>query len=92
MAANPVRPLGTDARRQPAGSFRSCPPGNRPYYCFAVAGLARNAASYMPAGLDYCALAPTLITTGTRAGQLRAVRATGHHRRWESRRPSTAAG
>ena len=29
---------------------RSCPPGRRPYYCFAVAGMARDAASYIPAG------------------------------------------
>jgi diguanylate cyclase (GGDEF)-like protein len=38
------------------------PAGNRPYYCLAVAGLARNAASYIPVGLDYCALAPALMS------------------------------
>jgi diguanylate cyclase (GGDEF)-like protein len=37
------------------------PEGTRPYYCFAVAGLARSISSYLPGGLDYCALAKTLI-------------------------------
>jgi diguanylate cyclase (GGDEF)-like protein len=60
IAANPVRPLGAESA--PArGPFLVAPPGRRPYYCFAVAGLARNFASYLPAGLDYCALAPTLL-------------------------------
>jgi diguanylate cyclase (GGDEF)-like protein len=38
------------------------PAGRRPYYCLAVAGLAKSAATYLPGRLDYCALAPTLIT------------------------------
>ena len=45
----------------PKESFQILPPGSRPYYCFAVAGLARSAATYIPAGVDYCALAPALI-------------------------------
>jgi diguanylate cyclase (GGDEF)-like protein len=59
IAANPVRPLGVTSR-PPSGPFRVLPPGSRPYYCFAVAGLARSLASYLPAGVDYCALAKTL--------------------------------
>jgi diguanylate cyclase (GGDEF)-like protein len=60
MAANPLRPFGPHSR--PTESFRVVPAGKRPYYCLAVAGLARTAATYLPAGLDYCALAPTLIS------------------------------
>jgi diguanylate cyclase (GGDEF)-like protein len=60
MAAHPVRPFGPNsAPLEDANGV--LPLGNRPYYCMAVAGLARNAASYLPVGLDYCALAPTLM-------------------------------
>ena len=61
LAANPVLPLGP---RSPGfrGALQIQPAGSRPYYCFATAGLARSAESYIPAGLDYCALAPALIT------------------------------
>jgi diguanylate cyclase (GGDEF)-like protein len=60
MAAHPLRPFGPNSApvRDQAGVF---PSGTRPYYCLAVAGMARNAASYLPVGLDYCALAPTLM-------------------------------
>ncbi len=60
MAAHPVRPFGPNSAplHEEPGIL---PPGKRPYYCVAVAGLARNAASYLPVGLDYCALAPTLM-------------------------------
>jgi diguanylate cyclase (GGDEF)-like protein len=61
LAADPVRPLGPQTVG-PRGPLQILPPGNRPYYCFAVAGLARSAATYIPAGLDYCALAPALAT------------------------------
>jgi diguanylate cyclase (GGDEF)-like protein len=67
MAAHPVRPFGPDST-PPPGPLEVLPPGARPYYCFAVAGLARSVASYLPVGLDYCALAPTLI--GARASGL----------------------
>jgi diguanylate cyclase (GGDEF)-like protein len=60
IAINPVRPLGPQSVG-PKGALQVLPPGNRPSYCFAVAGLARSAATYIPAGLDYCALAPALI-------------------------------
>jgi diguanylate cyclase (GGDEF)-like protein len=60
IAAHPVRPLGPRSL-PPKGPLSVVPAGRRPYYCLAVAGLARNAASYLPAGVDYCALAPTLI-------------------------------
>jgi diguanylate cyclase (GGDEF)-like protein len=61
LAAAPVRPLGPESVGS-SGPLQILPPGNRPYYCFAVAGLARDAASYIPAGMDYCALAPTLVS------------------------------
>jgi diguanylate cyclase (GGDEF)-like protein len=61
MAADPLRPRGPQSEA-PAGSLQILPAGNRPYYCIAVAGLASNAASYLPAGLDYCELIKTMIT------------------------------
>jgi diguanylate cyclase (GGDEF)-like protein len=61
IAANPVRPLGPQSVG-PKERFQVMPPGRRPYYCFAVAGLERSAASYVPDGVDFCAVAPTLIT------------------------------
>jgi len=60
MAANPLHPLGPNTLGPVEGN-QVLPPGPRPYYCLAVAGRARNLNSYLPAGLDYCALAPTLI-------------------------------
>ncbi len=60
LSSTPVLPFGPGATA-PSGPVQILPPGNRPYYCLAVAGLARNAASYIPAGMDYCAIAPTLI-------------------------------
>ena len=61
MAAHPLRPLGPHSVL-PKQSFDVFPAGQRPYYCFAVAGLARDAASFLPGGVDYCALAKSLIT------------------------------
>jgi diguanylate cyclase (GGDEF)-like protein len=60
LAANPVLAVGGRAA-QPAAHLRILPPGRRPYYCFATAGLARSQATYIPAGVDYCALAPGLL-------------------------------
>jgi diguanylate cyclase (GGDEF)-like protein len=59
LAANPVLPLGPQAAG-PGQPLQVVPPGSRPYYCLAVAGLARSAATVLPPGLDYCALAPGL--------------------------------
>ncbi len=64
-ASKPRSPAIRSNRSAPAAARRSspsrcCPAGRRPFYCFAVAGLARNLASYLPAGLDYCALERTL--------------------------------
>jgi diguanylate cyclase (GGDEF)-like protein len=61
LARRPGLPCGAGAPAPP-GALEIVPAGSRAYYCLAVAGLARNAASYIPAGMDYCALAPTLIT------------------------------
>ena len=61
IAAQPLRPLGLSTPG-PKERFQVLPPGSRPYYCFAVAGLARSLATYLPAGLDYCALAQTLAS------------------------------
>jgi diguanylate cyclase (GGDEF)-like protein len=62
LAASPVLPFGPGSVAP--GGLRApviVPAGARPYYCLAVAGLARNPASYIPAGMDYCAIAPTLF-------------------------------
>jgi diguanylate cyclase (GGDEF)-like protein len=61
MAADPIRPLGPRSA-PPRGSLQILPAGERPYYCLAVSGLARNAASYLPVGIDYCELIKTMIT------------------------------
>jgi diguanylate cyclase (GGDEF)-like protein len=61
MTAHPLRPLGLSSPG-PKERFQVLPPGPRSYYCFAVAGLARSLASYLPLGLDYCAVASTLAS------------------------------
>jgi diguanylate cyclase (GGDEF)-like protein len=62
IAAHPVEPLGPDTA-PPRAPFQILPQGNRPYYCFAVAGLSRDLRTYLPPGLDYCALASALTTS-----------------------------
>jgi len=62
LARDPVEPLGPGSTG-PHVAFTVLPAGPRPYYCFAVAGQARSLASYLPAGLDYCALAAGLATS-----------------------------
>jgi diguanylate cyclase (GGDEF)-like protein len=59
LARHPVEPLGAH-RGHPRSPFEILPPGPRPVYCFAVAGLSRSLATYIPSGLDYCALANAL--------------------------------
>ncbi len=59
LASHPVEAFGA-GKRAAKLPFAVLPAGSRPFYCFAVAGLARNLASYLPAGLDYCALERTL--------------------------------
>ena len=61
LAADPVRALGAESAGS-KGPLQVAPSGRRPYYCIAVAGLARSAATYIPPGLDYCAVVPTMIT------------------------------
>jgi len=61
IAAHPVEPLGINTAKMGA-PFQVLPQGNRPFYCFAVAGLSRSRTSYLPPGLDYCALASSLPT------------------------------
>jgi diguanylate cyclase (GGDEF)-like protein len=61
-ASDPIRPLGPQSV-SPAGGFQVLPTGKRPYYCLAAAGLASDAADYVPEGMDYCELIPTMIAT-----------------------------
>ncbi|HUH81749.1 MAG TPA: EAL domain-containing protein [Solirubrobacteraceae bacterium] len=67
MAANPIRPLGPNSLG-PKEPFQILPAGRRPYYCFAVAGLERTLANYLPDGVDFCALAPTLMAARDNGG------------------------
>ncbi len=59
LARDPVEPLGPH-KAGPKEPFSIFPAGSRPYYCFAVAGQSRSLATYIPAGLDYCAMAKGL--------------------------------
>ena len=60
MAANPLLPLGPKSVGFKE-ELQVLPPGKRPYYCLAVAGLARSASTVLPPGLDFCALGPSLF-------------------------------
>jgi diguanylate cyclase (GGDEF)-like protein len=62
LGADPVRPRGPQSVG-PTERFQILPPGHRPYYCFATSGLERSSATYLPDGVDFCALAPALIRT-----------------------------
>jgi CHASE domain len=61
MAADPLHPFGPRST-VPVGELQIVPAGKRSHYCLAAAGMARNAAAYLPAGLDYCELVKTMIT------------------------------
>ena len=53
-AARPPTPTGPP--------LHIVPPSNHPYYCLAVAELARNPAQTPPPGLDYCASSAALLS------------------------------
>jgi diguanylate cyclase (GGDEF)-like protein len=61
-ASDPIRPLGPRSV-SPAGDFQILPAGRRPHYCLADAGMASDAADYVPEGLDYCEVIRNMITT-----------------------------
>jgi diguanylate cyclase (GGDEF)-like protein len=60
VARHPVEPFAkpTAAANQ---SLAVLPPGPRPFYCLALADMARTPESALPTGLDYCSLASTLM-------------------------------
>jgi diguanylate cyclase (GGDEF)-like protein len=62
VASDPLRPLGPTSVPS-SGGLQILPPGRRPYYCLAVAGMASDAAAVVPQGLDYCELIRPMITT-----------------------------
>jgi diguanylate cyclase (GGDEF)-like protein len=68
LAATPVEPFGPGSgpARVP---FQVLPPGPRPFYCFATAGIARSASTYIPPGLDYCAFAKPSLPAARDSGQ-----------------------
>ena len=56
---DPVRPFGrSGAAAFEAGVLRD---ERRSFYCLATAGMARSPEAYMPVGLNYCALAPSMM-------------------------------
>ncbi|HTY95924.1 MAG TPA: sensor domain-containing diguanylate cyclase [Solirubrobacteraceae bacterium] len=57
--ADPLRPFGSHG--PPAWEAGVVPNENASFYCLAVAGMARGSQSYVPLGLNYCALAPTMM-------------------------------
>ena len=76
-AADPLRAFGARAASS-SHRLQIEPPGSRPYYCLAVAGVARSAASYIPPGVDYCALSPQLILARNLAQPAYAPFSDGH--------------
>jgi diguanylate cyclase (GGDEF)-like protein len=58
-AKDPLRPFGRSG--QPAFEAGVLPDENRSFYCLATAGMARSPEAYMPVGLNYCALAPSMM-------------------------------
>jgi len=60
----PTRTPATAASAQPiAGGLQIAPSGTRSVYCLTVAALARSLADAAPAGQDYCALTPALLSS-----------------------------
>jgi diguanylate cyclase (GGDEF)-like protein len=57
--------------------LRVTPPGNRPYYCFALGAVARSAAGASPSGLDYCAVTPGLQSSRETGASISAAVAAG---------------
>ncbi len=59
QAKDPIRPFG--ARSQGAFEAGVVPSEGRSFFCLAAAGMARGAEAYVPLGVDWCALAPTMM-------------------------------
>jgi diguanylate cyclase (GGDEF)-like protein len=57
-ARDPVRPFGS--RGHAVFEAQVLPDESRPFYCLATAGMARSPEAYVPVGLNYCALAPSM--------------------------------
>lgn len=55
----PIRPFGS--KGPPAFEAGVLPDEHEKFYCLAVAGMARDPQAYVPLGLNYCALAPTMM-------------------------------
>ncbi len=69
IAEQPVKPAvktatsSTAAANAARATMRVVPAGSRPNYCLAVANLVRSPAKSPPAGLDYCAVTPGLLSS-----------------------------
>lgn len=60
-ATEAAQPAATQPASTTTPPLRITPAGARPFYCLAIAGLARSAADSPPAGRDYCAGATGLL-------------------------------
>jgi diguanylate cyclase (GGDEF)-like protein len=58
-----VKPSRAQSPLPSSGALHVTPAGARPYYCFAAVELARSAGRHAPAGRDYCALTPGLLSS-----------------------------
>ena len=58
-AKDPIRPFGA----QGPGAWEAgvLPSAGQSFYCLATAGISRSTEAYLPVGLNYCALAPTMM-------------------------------
>jgi diguanylate cyclase (GGDEF)-like protein len=63
VTGTPVKPATAASAKSHGGALRIVPSGARPYYCLAIVNLARSRADSAPAGLDYCSLTPTLLSS-----------------------------
>jgi diguanylate cyclase (GGDEF)-like protein len=56
---DPVRPFGAGGPSVTEAGV--LPSEGRSFYCLAAAGIARSSEAFMPVGVNYCALAPTMM-------------------------------
>jgi diguanylate cyclase (GGDEF)-like protein len=62
-SSHPNFALGGDRGAGSRQPLEIDPPGRRPFYCLVVSGVKRSLDVAVPAGHDYCALAPLLLQT-----------------------------
>jgi signal transduction histidine kinase/CheY-like chemotaxis protein len=61
--------FAANAGKVAKAAFHVIPPGRRPFYCFAVGGVAKSAQAALPAGYDFCAFDPASALASRDSGQ-----------------------